>query len=140
MKKIFVVDWILLPYFFITAITGIGMHIAGHGTNHLSWEIWAWGHSLSGLLFAIVAVWHVKMHIGWYKSLLKGKSSKNRHITTILTLIGIIITITGVVMFVVSGANYGVGLWHYRIGILFSLFAMGHIIKRIPILRKSLNK
>lgn len=102
MKKIFVVDWILLPYFFLTAITGIGMHIAGHGTNHLSWEIWAWGHSL--------------------------------------TLIGIIITITGVVMFVVSGANSGVGLWHYRIGILFSLFAIGHIIKRIPILRKSLNK
>lgn len=140
MKKILVVDWILFPCFLLTAITGIGMHIAGHSTNHLSWEVWAWTHSLLGLLFAIFAVWHVKMHIGWYKSLLKSKSGKNKHITTILTLTGIITTITGVVMFLVLGANSGVGLWHYRIGILFSLFALGHVIKRIPILRKSLNK
>ncbi len=139
MKKIFVVDWILLLCFLLTAVTGVGMHIAGHGTSHLGWEVWAWAHSLFGMLFVAFAVWHAKMHIGWYKSLFKGKSGK-KHITTILTAIAIIITITGVVMFAVSGANTGVGLWHYRIGILFSLFALGHIVKRVPILRKSLNR
>ncbi|MBQ8222093.1 MAG: DUF4405 domain-containing protein [Bacteroidales bacterium] len=137
MKKIFVVDWTLLFCFLLTAGSGVGMHIAGHGSSHLEWEVWAWAHSLLGLLFAVFVVWHVKMHIGWYKSLFKkGKSGKNKHITTILTAIAIAITITGIVMFAVSGANSGIGMWHYRIGILFSLFALGHIIKRIPILRK----
>ncbi len=140
MNKTLVVDWTLLPCFLLTAITGIGMHVAGHGTNHTGWEVWAWAHSLSGVSFAAFAIWHVKMHIGWYKSLLKAKSSKNRHITTLLTLTAIIITITGIIMFGISGANSGIGLWHYRIGILFSLFALGHVVKRIPVLRKSLNK
>lgn len=139
MKKIFVVDWALLFSFLSAAITGIGMHIAGHGTSHTLWEVWAWMHSLTGLSFAVFAVWHVKMHIGWYKSLFKGKNGKKRHVTATLTMIALVAVVTGIAMFVVAGSNTGIGLWHYRIGILLSVLAIGHIIKRSSILGKSIR-
>lgn len=139
MKNFFFIDWILIPCFLLTAITGVGTHVAGHGTSHSLWEIWAWTHSLFGLMFAVFAAWHVKMHISWYKLLLKSKSTKNRGTTAILTIIAVVVTLTGGAMFLVSGAHSGIGLWHYQIGILFSLIALWHIIKRLPILRKTLK-
>lgn len=139
MKKLFIIDWTLVLCILLTAVTGVGMHVAGHGTGHVDWEIWAWSHSLSGMLFTGFAVWHVKMHLGWYKSLLRNKSAKNRHVTLALSVIALIAAATGLVMFAVSGANTGIGNWHYRIGILLSAFALGHILKRSAILRKSIN-
>lgn len=139
MKKIFVVDWALLILFLLTAGTGVGMHVAGHGTHHATWAVWAWVHSLFGLLFVGFVVWHVKMHIGWYKSLFKGRSGKPRHPTIILTLMAAVVTLSGLVMLAVAGANSDLGLWHYGLGLLFSLIAVGHIARRLSILRKSLQ-
>lgn len=34
MKKIFVIDWILVFVFVLSAFSGIGLHIAGHGNSH----------------------------------------------------------------------------------------------------------
>lgn len=137
MKKIFAVDWSLLLCFLLTVITGFGMHMAGHGTSHAWWEIWAWMHSLTGVSFVGFAVWHAKMHTGWYKALFKGKPSKKRHVTVALTVIAFMAAMTGVVMFAIAGANSDIGMWHYRIGILLSVLAIGHILKRMSILRKS---
>lgn len=47
MKTSFAVER-LLPLAFVTsAVTGIGLHIAGHGTNHEVWHGWAVVHVLS---------------------------------------------------------------------------------------------
>ena len=138
MKKIFAVDWSLLLCFLLTAITGFGMHMAGHGTSHVKWEIWAWMHSLTGISFVGFAVWHVKMHTSWYKALFKGKPGKKRHVTVALTVIAFMAAMTGIVMFAIAGANSGIGMWHYRIGILLSVLAIGHILKRMSLLRKSI--
>ena len=40
MKKVFVIDWILIVVFIVSAISGIGLHIAGHGNSHEVWHNW----------------------------------------------------------------------------------------------------
>ena len=50
MKKIFIIDWVLIPAFILSAAAGIGLHNAGHGNNHEVWHNWAVAHILSSLL------------------------------------------------------------------------------------------
>ena len=51
MKKIFVIDWILIPVFILSAYTGIELHIAGHGNDHDTWHNWAVSHVIMSMLF-----------------------------------------------------------------------------------------
>ena len=46
MKRIFVIDWILIVVFIVSAISGVGLHIAGHGNSHEVWHNWAVFHVL----------------------------------------------------------------------------------------------
>ncbi len=39
MKKIFVVDWLLIPFSILSAFSGFKLHIAGHGNIHEIWHI-----------------------------------------------------------------------------------------------------
>lgn len=141
MKRIFIIDWILVVGLIATIVTGLLTHIAGHTDNHLKWELLSCAHSIIGMLFCLFALWHVKMHSAWYKSLLKGGSSKKkRHITAILSVITPMAAISGLALLFIKGANTEVGLWHYGLGIAFAALGLGHLLKRIPILKKSLIK
>lgn len=51
MKKIFVIDWILVFVFVLSAFSGIGLHIAGHDNSHEVWHNWAVFHILIAFLF-----------------------------------------------------------------------------------------
>lgn len=68
----------LLPVVFLaSAVTGIGLHAAGHGTNHEIWHNWSIAHITTSLLWLLAVAVHIKRHRLWYKSLLsKGLSHK----------------------------------------------------------------
>lgn len=51
MKKIFVIDWTLIPVFVLSAFSGIQLHVAGHGTSHEVWHHWAVFHIIASILF-----------------------------------------------------------------------------------------
>lgn len=51
MKRIFVIDWILILVFVVSAVSGFGMHIAGHGNSHSIWHNWAVFHVCGSVLF-----------------------------------------------------------------------------------------
>ena len=129
MKKVFVIDWILIVVFIVSAISGIGLHIAGHGNSHEVWHNWAVVHVVSSVLFLVAIIFHVTTHWGWYKGIIKNGMS----------IIFLLLSVTGIVLLGVSGANSPLGLWHYKIGIIMIIIAIGHIIKRLSALRKSLN-
>ena len=61
MKNTFVINWILIPAFILSAATGIGLHIAGHGEEHQLWHNWAVAHIVASLAFLISGIWHVKL-------------------------------------------------------------------------------
>lgn len=137
MKHIFVIDWTLIPLFVLTAYTGIELHV--HGSNHELWYNWAIFHILASFLFFTTAIFHVTTHWGWYKGFIKNGIGKKSKVTLCLSAIFAFIAITGIILLNIDDVNSPIGLWHYKIGILMSIISIGHILKRIPILRKSLK-
>lgn len=140
MEKKFVIDWFLISLFIVSAYTGIELHIAGHGSNHEIWHNWAVFHIVMSLLFFIVGIFHITTHWGWYKGFIYNGIGKKSKITLMLSLLFVFVVITGVILLCIDGANTNIGLWHYKAGILIGVISIGHILKRIPILRKSLRK
>lgn len=139
MKRIFVIDWILIPLFILTTYTGTELHIAGHDNNHEIWHNWAVSHVIVSLLFLVIAIFHIITHWNWYKGIIKKGIGKKSKVTLWLSAIFTFVTITGVILLSVEGVNPTIGLWHYKIGVLTSAFSIGHVVRRFPILRKSMK-
>ncbi|NBH65770.1 DUF4405 domain-containing protein [Phocaeicola sartorii] len=139
MKKIFVIDWILVFVFVLSAFSGIGLHIAGHGNSHEVWHNWAVFHVLTSFLFFVAAIFHITTHWGWYKGIIKYGLGKKSKITVVLSVVFLLVSVTGIILLGVNGANSDIGLLHYEIGIATIILCVGHILKRIHLLRKSLK-
>lgn len=130
MKRIFIIDWCLIPLFLLAVFTGIELHISAHGNSHELWHTWALAHIIASFLFTVFVVTHVKTHWRWYKS----------HVTVAVSFVFIILAMTGYALLGVNDSGSGLGMWHYRIGLLVLALFGGHIIKRIPVLRKTIKK
>ena len=139
MKKIFVIDWILFFVFVLSAFSGIGLHIAGHDNSHEVWHNWAVFHILTVFLFFMAAIFHITTHWGWYKGVIRNGFGKKSKITVALSVVFFLVSVTGIILLGVNGANSYIGLLHYKIGIVTIVLCVGHILKRIPLLRKSLK-
>ena len=139
MKRIFVIDWILIVVFIMSAISGFGLHVAGHGGTHEVWHNWAVFHVLGSILFLIVVIFHVATHLEWYKGIIKKGIGSKSKVTAILSVIFLLLSVTGLARLGINGANSLLGLWHYKIGVITIVIALGHVIKRLPVFRKSLN-
>ena len=138
-KKVFLVDWLLIPASFSSALTGIKLHAAGHFDTHVVWHNWAVSHVLTSLAFLVLGIIHVKMHWAWYKGwITKGIGNKSR-VTALLSVIFFLIILTGVMLLaLIDGANSPTGLWHYRVGLFLVVLSVWHIVKRWRVLRKSI--
>ncbi len=139
MKRIFVIDWILILVFVVSAVSGFGMHIAGHGNSHSIWHNWAVFHVCGSVLFFVIAALHIVTHWRWYKGLVKNGMSRKNKVTVILSIVFLVLSVTGIALFGVNGANSSLGLWHYKIGIVMVVIAIGHIVRRRSAFRKSLS-
>lgn len=139
MKRIFVIDWILIVVFIVSAISGFGLHVAGHGSSHEIWHNWAVFHVLGSILFLIVVIFHVATHLEWYKGIIKKGIGSKSKVTAILSVIFLLLSVTGLALLGINGTNSLLGLWHYKIGVITIVIALGHVIKRLPVFRKSLN-
>lgn len=139
MKRVFVIDWILIPLFLLTAYTGIKLHIVGHGNNHELWHNWAIFHVSSSFLFLITIIFHITTHWGWYKGAIKNGLGKKSKITVVLSVVFLLVSVTGIILLGVNEENSAIGLLHYKIGIARIILSIGHILKRIHFLRKSLK-
>ena len=141
MKKIFVIDWTLIPLLVLSAASGIGLHIAGHGTEHEVWHNWAVAHVIASVFLLAATIMHIAKHWDWYKGLIKHGIGNKSLATVVLSAVFLFVVATGIALLGwIEGVNSDTGLWHYVAGIAFTIVATGHIIKRIPILRKSIRK
>lgn len=136
MRQTFVIDWGLVPISVLSVATGIGLQIAGQGVNHAIWDAWAAAHICSSLLFAILAFAHIRAHWGWYVGWFKNGLGRGKsRVTAAVSLLFIMLVVTGAVLLGVEGANSGIGLWHYRIGLAATALFAWHTVKRFAILR-----
>lgn len=138
MKRNFIIDWFLILVFILSAFSGICLHFAGHMGNHHLWHNWAVFHVIASLLFLVAAIFHIKAHWGWYKGIKKGFGNRSKTTAT-LSVIFLLAAVTGTILFGVNGANSGIGLFHYKIGIATIIISALHILKRVRLLRKSLK-
>ena len=129
-----------MPTFVLTFYSGIKLHVAGHGTSHEVWHNFALFHIITSLLFLAACIMHIRSHAAWYKGLFQKGLGKKSRITLWTTVTFILATSTGIVLQGVEGANSGIGMWHYRIGLTSSALMLIHISKRFIPLCSSLRK
>ena len=142
MKKkrlICITDVALIPVFILSAGSGVGLRLAGHGTVHEVWHCWAVFHTIVSLPFLLLAVSHVKSHWEWYLSAFWRREEGRRRATLFLTFVFLSVALTGILLLGVEGAHSSLGMWHYRIGLLTIVFSAWHIFRRISVLRKMLS-
>lgn len=137
MKRIFMIDWGLLPSFILSVYTGIELHVAGHGNNHEICHDWAIFHVIVSLLLLILIVLHIITHRNWYKGIARRGVGKKNKVTLCLSIVFALVVITGFILLGVDGANTTMGLWHYKTGILMGVLSICHILKRFSVLYKT---
>ncbi len=122
----------LLPIAFLaSAVTGIGLHAAGHDTNHEMWHNWSTAHIFTSFLWLWSVAVHIKCHRLWYKTLISKGIANKRWVTFFLSILFLTVAITGIYLTVcIKGANSPIGLLHYKLGILLSVFSLIHIFYR----------
>ena len=117
--------------FLASAITGIGLHIAGHGTSHEVWHNWGAAHTLASFLWLLSTAIHVKRHRLWYKTLVSKGITNHRWVTILLSVLFPIVAITGIWLIAcVKGAHTPIGLLHYKLGILLLVSSLIHALHR----------
>lgn len=139
MKRVFIIDWTLIPLLLFTAFTGIKAHVVEQVGNHELWHNWSVLHVLASFLFLVTVAFHLATHWGWYKGLIRNGIGRKSKVTVALSVLFMVEAVSGMVLLFVSGASSHLGLWHYKIGLIMSVIAIGHTFKRLPILRKSLK-
>ena len=140
-RTLFLTDFLLLITFVPSSATGFILHWAGHQNYHELWHNWAVAHVISTLLLTILVAIHIYGHWGWYKSLFKGGIKNKSRVTIVVSILFVVLTISGTFAFTVpEGPNSHIGIVHYIIGIISTIFFVGHIVKRHKILFKGLLK
>lgn len=139
-KTLLLTDLLLLLSLLLVVASGLGLHWAGHQTDHELWQYRAIFHMLAALLFLSVAAFHVYGHWGWYKSLVKNGLKNKSRVTLLLTLLVLPVALSGGILLVVEEVNSALGLWHFGLGILLTVVAFGHFLKRHNLLFKGLKK
>ncbi|WP_270581346.1 MULTISPECIES: DUF4405 domain-containing protein [Bacteroidales] len=139
MKKIFIIDWSLIPVFVLSAYSGIELHVADYEGNHEVWHNWAVFHVLTSLLFLMASIFHIATHWGWYKGTAKNGIGRKSKVTAVLSVLFLSVVLTGFALLGIEGAGSPVGQCHFWAGIVTTVLSIGHILKRLPLLRKSLK-
>lgn len=122
-----------------SAFSGVGLHMADDTLEHEIWHNWAVAHVIFSLGLVYMLLRHIRHHKAWYKSLSRQGAWKKRKTALMLNFIFITLILTGLALLFVEGADSGIGLWHYALGIIAVALSLEHIIVRIKALRKSLN-
>lgn len=135
-NKLYRTDCCLLVLFPLVFASGAALHAACHGFIAVGVRAAAIVHALIGAMFVVAAAVHVKEHWGWYKSLRKTMRGHDAA-TSLLNLLFTAAAVTGIVLLVaVDSAFSHIGMLHYRLGIVLTLFAAYHFGKRFARFRK----
>ena len=140
-RTLFITDIVVLIAFLLTSVSGFLYHLAGHQDSHEYWHNCAIFHIVSTLALIISVSTHVYGHWNWYKSLFQKRLGNKSRVTVFLSSLMLATIITGnIVLLRHQGPNSHFGLWHYVIGIMLTVIAVGHFLKRIKILVKGLKQ
>ena len=114
-------------------ITGFMLHDEVHHLfiydNIALWTI----HETVGLILAAAISIHCTQHKPWFKNYRKIPVRRKRP-TTILLAVAILVVVSGCILMCGSHSQF-ISIFHYIGGILFTLLATAHALKRWPMFR-----
>ena len=113
-------------------VSGILLHASGHAGNHSVWELLAVVHSVVSIAFLVLIVMHLKQHKGWlssFRNKMRIRTSQGL-MFVILSLLSILTICSGLLLLGIFSDHSPVGLWHYRMGIIFAVLAVAHVARR----------
>jgi hypothetical protein len=123
-----IIDIIAIVCTITAIITGINLHIEIHH-EHIYNNVEIWNlHSFATIVLTLLLVMHGVQHKFWFKNYTKIIVAKKR-VTTCLLICGTVLLVTGIMLFCGSHSN-NVSLTHFIAGIMFTIFAIGHVAKR----------
>lgn len=94
---------------------------------------WIWGHIFVGCLFVGNVVWHLYLHYGWnswIRRVYRQKKIMNKWLS-VLIILTCMSAIIAVFHWMVTYIHSPIGGIHGKVGLIFLLLALGHVIKRI---------
>lgn len=125
------VKHLLLSATVAIAVTGFGLHAAGHGASFPIWHRWAVAHAVFSLLWLVLAGYHVWQHQRWYRAVLSRGVCRKGKLTLLLTALSLALWATGTLLLVcIDGPQSAVGLWHYGLGVAMVLLSAHHLVRR----------
>lgn len=123
----------LMVTFPLTIGSGLFLHASGHTSNADAFQLWSDIHILAGILFLVFSIRHIVQHRIWFKTLIS-KIKTHSKITTLTALSYIMVAITGIFLMIgKEGVNPHLSIFHSQAGLLFSVFAGWHCLKRINV-------
>lgn len=128
-RLIFITDLLLLPVFVVCFYTGVRLHLAGHASVLAIVQSWAVAHVCASLIFLLLVLLHVKCHWAWYRSLKSGCKGRKKMVL-FLSVVFVFVSLSGASLFFFSSDDAHVGLLHYKLGLLFGVLSVLHILKR----------
>lgn len=128
-RLIFTTDLLLLPVFVFCFYTGVRLHLAGHASVLAIVQSWAVAHLCASLIFLLLVLLHVKCHWAWYRTLKNGCKGRKKMVL-FLSIVFVFLSLSGVSLFFFSSEDAHAGLFHYKLGLLFGVLSVLHILKR----------
>lgn len=130
-----------------------GYHMGGHGsidtdTVYMGLNYFGWSalHRITIIAITALFVIHVYLHMNWYKSVLSGKNTKRSLQVMVLTLIFILVALSGYISWFIhifNGSEMVRKLFielHDKLTILLFIFLFMHIAGRFSWFRKALGR
>lgn len=115
----------------LSALSGLGLHVAGHVPSHGPAPGAEAFHVLASALFLWLAGAHIRQHRKWYAALCR-RSVRGGNLTLGLTLTLCAVVGSGLWLCTPFGESAGARLWHYRIGLVLLVMAVLHRLRHRP--------
>lgn len=109
---------------------------------HWNGAAFVWIHIAVGLTFFLLIVWHLQLHFqwkGWLRKLIHPKAPLTRWMA-IFGALALITSIAATTQFLINSTHSPIGGWHGKIGLLFIVLIIIHILKRIKFYKREKNK
>lgn len=131
MKPVIRTDIFCLLFFLLSLFSGIAVFVADCFFSHDVWHNCSLVHVVVNVAFLLFVIIHIKQHWAWFKTLFRLFEKKSR-ITVLLSLMFVAAVLSGLYLLpFADGQGTVAGLVHFVVGLLFSLFAFWHILKRL---------
>lgn len=132
-KKLKISNWTLLIIYILTLVSSLQLETAGNASR-----LWVILHLIVATSFLAVIVWHIYLHFRWdnWRRLLKGKKKGILKWMSIFCLLVILSAVIATIDWYIKGVHTGPGAIHGKIGFIFLIAVVIHLIKHSGFYRK----